>query len=354
MVTEFEGHDRSTDADVDAAVAARLTGRPQRRDPSPPPHLYVLARGMQSLVRGTSDPPAGGVPTGRGSRALIRFGRCPSPIPIVSIPEIEPISVAGVQWKPLRRTLGIDAFGINAYSAPAAGDHVVEEHTEETLGHQEAYVVIVGHATFTLDGDEIDAPQGTVVFIRDPTVRRHAVAVDAGTTVLAIGGVPGAHTPSAWEWYFEAEKFRDSGDYAAALELLADAGERFPSHAGRSLLDGVLAGARRRQPTPRSRRCRPRSSSSRSSASGRRATPIWTRSAVCPAHRSSERDRVATCSTRGEPKVPSFRIARSAQQASRRGRPRYALPPRPTPASRGTRRTRRRDAAAPRAASAGR
>ena len=121
------------------------------------------------------------------------------------IPEIEPISVAGVQWKPLRRTLGIDAFGINAYSAAALGDHVIEEHTEETLGHQEAYVVIVGHATFFLDGEEIDAPQGTVVFIRDPKVRRYATAVEPGTTVLAIGGVPGVHTPSAWEWYFEAE-----------------------------------------------------------------------------------------------------------------------------------------------------
>jgi tetratricopeptide (TPR) repeat protein len=154
------------------------------------------------------------------------------PYSIVRIPEIEPISVAGVQWKPLRRTLGIDAFGINAYSANAVGDHVVEEHTEETLGHQEAYVVIVGHATFSLDGDEIDAPQGTVVFIRDPKVRRFATAVEPGTTVLAIGGLPGQHTPSAWEWYFEAEKYRESGDHAAALELLDDAQERFPDHAG--------------------------------------------------------------------------------------------------------------------------
>ena len=148
------------------------------------------------------------------------------------IPEIGPISVAGVQWKPLRRTLGIDAFGINAYSAAAPGDHVVEEHTEETLGHQEAYVVIVGHATFFLDGEERDAPQGTLVFIRDPKVRRYALAVEPGTTVLAIGGVPGVHTPSAWEWYFEAERYRESSDHAAALELLGDAQERFPDHAG--------------------------------------------------------------------------------------------------------------------------
>jgi tetratricopeptide (TPR) repeat protein len=154
------------------------------------------------------------------------------PYSLLKIPEILPIAVAGVLWKPLRRTLGIDAFGINAYSAIAAGDHVVEEHTEETLGHQEAYVVIAGHATFTLDGVDLDAPNGTIVFVRDPSVRRHAVAVVPGTTLLAIGGAPGTHTPSAWEWYFEAERYRESGDYGAALELLTAGRELFPDNAG--------------------------------------------------------------------------------------------------------------------------
>jgi hypothetical protein len=59
------------------------------------------------------------------------------PYTVLSLDEIDPISVAGVHWKPLRRTLGIDAFGINAYTAAADGEHEVEDHTEETLGHQE-------------------------------------------------------------------------------------------------------------------------------------------------------------------------------------------------------------------------
>ena len=153
------------------------------------------------------------------------------PYTVLRLDEVDPISVAGVNWKPVRRTLGIDAFGINAYTANT-GELVVEEHTEETLGHQEAYVVISGRATVTLDGEEVDAPQGSIVFLRDPKVRRHAVAAEPGTTVLAIGGVPGVHTPSAWEWYFEAEKYRESGDHASALALLDDAQERFPAHAG--------------------------------------------------------------------------------------------------------------------------
>jgi hypothetical protein len=153
------------------------------------------------------------------------------PWSLLRLDAIEPISVAGVQWKPIRRMLGIDAFGINAYTAEA-GAHVVEEHTEETLGHQEAYVVIAGRATFSLDGVELDAPAGSLVFVRDPKVRRAAVATEPGTTVLAIGGVPGSHTPSAWEWYFEAERFRDPLDTEAALALLADGQEQFPEHAG--------------------------------------------------------------------------------------------------------------------------
>ena len=138
-----------------------------------------------------------------------------------------------LHWKPIRRTLGIEAFGINAYTGDNVGDDVVERHTEQTLGHQEAYVVLAGRATFELDDEPLDAPAGTVVFLRDPSVRRYATAAEPGTTVLAIGGKPGeAYTPSAWEWYFEAERFRDPLDPEAALRLMDEANERFPDHVG--------------------------------------------------------------------------------------------------------------------------
>jgi hypothetical protein len=45
-------------------------------------------------------------------------------------------------WRPLRRTLDVGAFGINAYVAPNAGDDVVEEHWDRTLEHEEVYVVL--------------------------------------------------------------------------------------------------------------------------------------------------------------------------------------------------------------------
>ena len=132
----------------------------------------------------------------------------------VRLDEIEPIPVVGgtLLWRPVRRTLDIGAFGINAYVAPEAGDDVVEEHTEKTYGHEEVYLVLSGRATFTLDGETLDAPAGTAVFIRDPSVKRHARAEEPGTSVLAVGGPrDAAYEPSAWEHSFAAEKHRAVG-----------------------------------------------------------------------------------------------------------------------------------------------
>ena len=151
----------------------------------------------------------------------------------VRLDEIEPIPVVGgtLLWRPVRRTLDIGAFGINSYVAPQAGDDVVEEHTETSLGHEEVYLVLSGRATFTLDGETLDAPAGTLVFLRDPAVKRHARAEEAGTTVLAVGGPRGrAYEPSPWEFWFAAERHRVAGDYVAMVDEIAGALERYPDH----------------------------------------------------------------------------------------------------------------------------
>jgi tetratricopeptide (TPR) repeat protein len=147
--------------------------------------------------------------------------------------EIDPIPVVNgtLLWRPIRRTLDIGAFGINAYVAPEAGVDVVEEHTEAALGHEEVYIVLNGRATFTLGEDELDAPTGTVVFIRDPAVRRYARAEEPGTQVLAVGGRRGkAFEPSPWEDFFAAEPLRASGDHEAYVAALASALVKRPDH----------------------------------------------------------------------------------------------------------------------------
>ncbi|MGH3111691.1 MAG: TPR end-of-group domain-containing protein [Gaiellaceae bacterium] len=151
----------------------------------------------------------------------------------VRLDEIEPIPVVGgkLLWRPVRRTLDVGAFGINAYVAPNAGDDVVEEHTEKTLGHEEVYLVLSGRARFTLDGESLDAPAGTAVFIRDPAVKRHARAEEPGTSVLAVGGPrDAAYAPSAWEHSFAAEKHRVAGDYEAMAAEIANGLEQSPDN----------------------------------------------------------------------------------------------------------------------------
>ena len=151
----------------------------------------------------------------------------------VRLDEIEPISVVGgtLLWRPVRRTLDVGAFGINAYVAPNAGDDVVEEHTEQSLGHEEVYVVLSGRASFSLDEETLDAPAGTVVFVRDPAVKRHARALEANTQVLAVGGRRGeGYEPSPWEDYFAAERHRAAGDYDAFADELGAVLERRPEH----------------------------------------------------------------------------------------------------------------------------
>ena len=136
------------------------------------------------------------------------------------IDELDPIAVTGLRWHPVRHALGVRAFGVNAYSGDA-GDDVIEEHTEEGSDHEEMYVVLTGRARFELDAERVDAPAGMLVFLPDPATRRHAVAEEDGTTVLALGGKPD-HEVSAWEWRFRAAPHSDAGEWEKGIALMHD------------------------------------------------------------------------------------------------------------------------------------
>jgi mannose-6-phosphate isomerase-like protein (cupin superfamily) len=141
-----------------------------------------------------------------------------------------PVGERGLQWRPIRSRFGIRAFGTNAYTANI-GDEIVEEHTERTYQHEEMYVVVRGHATFTLDGEEIDAPAGTIVHLPDPSVRRAAVAREADTAVLAVGAKPGeAFEPSAWELGFRAAQMEPVEAVAYVEEHMGEYPESAATH----------------------------------------------------------------------------------------------------------------------------
>ena len=149
---------------------------------------------------------------------------------VVHLDELDrfPVDDEGLLWRPVRRRLGITAFGTNAYTAEKGDERVVEEHYEKD-GHEELYFVASGSARFVLGDEEFDAPAGTLVHA-EPGTRRGAVATEPGTTVLAIGaklGVP--HEASAWEETFLVFGLYRSGKEREAREQLETVLARYPN-----------------------------------------------------------------------------------------------------------------------------
>jgi hypothetical protein len=136
--------------------------------------------------------------------------------------------------KPIRIHFGIESFGVNAYEADEEGGHVIEEHDELGSGagrHEELYLIARGHAVFTVGGEEVDAPEGTLVFVRDPAVRRGAVAGEAGTTVLVIGGAVGqAFQPSPWEGWLAASRHLENGEPEKGIDVFEETLGRYPGN----------------------------------------------------------------------------------------------------------------------------
>jgi quercetin dioxygenase-like cupin family protein len=137
----------------------------------------------------------------------------------------------GFVWRPVRRRFGIRAFGTNVYTPSEAGGQVVEEHTEQQLQHEEIYLVLRGRARFTLDGEEHELGPGQLVFVRDPAVRRGAVALSEDTAVLALGGKPGeAYQVSAWEAMFAAVPYAQREEWDEAIRIHEEALAERPDH----------------------------------------------------------------------------------------------------------------------------
>jgi tetratricopeptide (TPR) repeat protein len=149
--------------------------------------------------------------------------------------EIPPLP-SSARWSTVRRHLGINAFGINAWTAQEVGHEIIGEHDEvagSAAQHEELYLVLKGRATFTVDGEELDAPEGTFVFVRDPAAKRKAVAAEPETSVLVVGAKPGeAFTPSQWERSAPALGYFASKEYDKAVEVLSEMHADYPDDAG--------------------------------------------------------------------------------------------------------------------------
>jgi len=154
---------------------------------------------------------------------------------VLSLDDLDrvPYRGSGEVLRPLRRQLGFRPFGVNVWSADAAGDKLIPPH-EEDSGHEQLYVVVRGTARFTLGEETFDAPAGTLVHAPAGTFRA-ATAAEPATMVLAAGGKAGeAFVASDWEAVHIAFAQLDAGDAAAGRatmeETLAHTEESWGRH----------------------------------------------------------------------------------------------------------------------------
>jgi len=162
---------------------------------------------------------------------------------LVALDDVDAVPWQGteLEWRPLRSALGARIVGMAAFTAERSGQEVVEGHTElgGGRGHEEVYVVLRGRATFTLDGETVDAPAGSFVAVSDPGVYRRAVAAEPGTAVLALGGPP-TFQPSASEWLERARPLLRS-EPARARELLDELRRERPESPGVKIGEALWA-----------------------------------------------------------------------------------------------------------------
>jgi mannose-6-phosphate isomerase-like protein (cupin superfamily) len=151
---------------------------------------------------------------------------------VAKLDEIDEVTDGRCPLRPVRHHFGITSFGINAWTGRAAGDRIINEHDEADDSSEELYLVTQGRAAFEFDGERVDAPAGTFVFAQ-PSVKRTAFAEEPGTTIIAMGGVPGkAYEVFGWEIWAPLRPQYEAGEYAAVADGLREMAEAHPEYGG--------------------------------------------------------------------------------------------------------------------------
>jgi mannose-6-phosphate isomerase-like protein (cupin superfamily) len=150
---------------------------------------------------------------------------------VARLDEVEEITDGREPWRALRQHFGITSFGVNAWTGREAGDRILNEH-DEADDAEELYLVLEGRARFELEGEPVDAPAGTFVFV-PPGVKRTAFAEEAGTTIVVVGGTPGkAYEVDGWELWAPFHPLYEAGRYAEAADGARAAIEAHPEYGG--------------------------------------------------------------------------------------------------------------------------
>jgi hypothetical protein len=153
---------------------------------------------------------------------------------LAHLDDIDELSDGRCPYRPVRHHLGITSFGITSWTGREVGDRILNEHDEADNDtgerNEELYLVLAGRARFELDGERVDAPAGTFVLV-EPAAKRTAFAEEAGTTIVAIGGVRGkAYEAVGWELWSPLRAQYEAGEHEAVIQQLAPLVEENPQY----------------------------------------------------------------------------------------------------------------------------
>lgn len=100
-------------------------------------------------------------------------------------------------WRLVRRSLGLAAFGMNLVELPPGG--AIPEHDEVERDQEEVFVVLEGHPSMVIDGER--HPVGPGDFVRlDPAPLRRVVNDGDEPAAVLIASAPRTSGYAPLEW----------------------------------------------------------------------------------------------------------------------------------------------------------
>ena len=100
-------------------------------------------------------------------------------------------------WRLVRRTLNLEAFGINLVDVPPGGQ--IPEHDELARDQEEVFFVLAGDPMLVVDGHDHPAPAGTLARL-DPEHRRTVRndGDEAASVLILSAPRTSGYTPMEW------------------------------------------------------------------------------------------------------------------------------------------------------------
>ena len=121
-----------------------------------------------------------------------------SDVTVMAIDDME--AIYGGLARRARAELGVTAWGMQVLTLPPEWEgYPLHKHDAEAFdpNQEEVYIPLEGTATLEADGDVYELRPGVIARV-GPAQLRRIVPGPKGIRFVALGGAPGAHSPSAW------------------------------------------------------------------------------------------------------------------------------------------------------------